>query len=135
MKVSYVPVEAVNRVWPSVERFISDGLSHSHGEYNAEHAKVYVTTGAWKLLVAADENGEVLGACTVEFFNRPNDRVAFITAIGGRLISNKDTFRQLGDVLRYFGATKIEGSARESIARLWKRYGFAEKYRIVEVSL
>ncbi len=135
MKVSYVPVEAVNRVWPTVEHFIADALSHSHGEYNAEHAKVYVTTGAWKLLVATDEEGDVRGACTVEMFNRPNDRVAFITATGGRLISSTDTFKQLGDVLKHFGATKIEGAARESVARLWRRHGFAEKYRIVEVSL
>jgi len=34
-----------------------------------------------------------------------------------------------------FGATYIEGAARESIARLWTRYGFTEKYRIVGVQI
>ena len=29
----------------------------------------------------------------------------------------------------------IEGAAREAVARLWTRYGFTEKYRIVGVKL
>jgi hypothetical protein len=86
------------------------------------------------LLVAVD--GETIhGAAAVEFFNRPNDRVAFITAIGGKLVSNEDTFAQLKALMLSMGATTIEGAAREAIARLWSRYGFEEKYRIVGVKL
>jgi len=69
------------------------------------------------------------------FSNRPNDRVAFITAIGGKLISSPETVEQLKAVLGSIGATYIEGAARESIARLWSRYGFEEKYRIVGVKI
>jgi 3-methyladenine DNA glycosylase/8-oxoguanine DNA glycosylase len=61
--------------------------------------------------------------------------VAFISTIGGRLISNPDTFEQLKVFVLSQGATVIEGAARESIARLWTRYGFAEKHRIVGVKL
>ena len=52
-----------------------------------------------------------------------------------KLISNKDTFRQFKDLLKANGATKIQGAARESIARLWSRYGFEERYRIVETKI
>jgi hypothetical protein len=90
--------------------------------------------GNWTLLVAVDDNS-VHGAATVDFYNRPNDRVAFLTAIGGRLISSPETFEQLKTLLRGLGATCIEGAARESIARLWSRYGFEEKYRIVGAKL
>jgi hypothetical protein len=55
--------------------------------------------------------------------------------MGGKLITNKETFQQFSDLLKAFGATAIEGAARESIARLWKRYGFEEKYRIVGAKL
>lgn len=135
MKIHSVPQHAVNQIWPKVEGFLASALDHSHGEYNAEHAKVYLCTGAWQLLVAVDDANEVHGAAAVEYMNRPNDRVAFIIAIGGRLITNRDTFSQMTAILKSCGATKIEGAARESIARLWSRYGFTEKYRIVEVSL
>ena len=34
-----------------------------------------------------------------------------------------------------FGATKIQGAARESIARFWRRFDFIERYKIVEVKI
>jgi hypothetical protein len=86
------------------------------------------------LIVAVNEEG-VQGAATVSFSSRPHDRVAFVTLIGGKLISSDETFEQLKNMLRMMGATCIEGAARESIARLWSRYGFEEKYRIVGVKI
>jgi hypothetical protein len=65
----------------------------------------------------------------------PNDRVAFVIAIGGKLISNQDTYKQFSGLLKSYGATKIQGAAREAIARLWTRYGFKERYRIVEARI
>jgi len=134
MQVQRVDISHVNQVWPMVEQFIADALEHSCGDYTVEQAKTLVVMGHWTLLVAVDESG-VHGAATVSFSNRPNDRVAFITTIGGKLISNADTFAQLKQVLASLGATYIEGAARESIARLWSRYGFEEKYRIVGVKI
>jgi len=135
MKIQYVASEWVNYTWDKVEGFISSALEHSNGDYTVTHAKVFVTQGKWALIVAVDDFGVIHGAATVEFFNRPDDRVAFITAIGGKLVSNEDTFEQLRAYARSMGATTIEGAARESIARLWQRYGFKEKYRIVGVRL
>lgn len=135
MKIQYVALEWVNYTWGKVEGFLADALAHSGGDYTVEHAKVFVTQGKWALIVAVDDSGDIQGAATVEFFNRPNDRVAFITAIGGRLVSSADTFEQLKTYARSMGASTIEGAARESIARLWRRYGFEEKYRIVGVKL
>ena len=136
MKIQPVLTQNVQQVWPLVERFIKSALDFSKGDYDAEHAKVYLSQGHWHMLVAGDESGESKGACTIEYINRPNSRVAMITAIGGRLITNEDTFEQLRNILKLNGATHIEGAARESIARLWKmKFGFAEKYKIVEVAL
>jgi hypothetical protein len=55
--------------------------------------------------------------------------------MGGKLITNKETFQQFSDLLKAFGATAIEGASRESTARLWTRYGLEEKYRIVGAKL
>lgn len=134
MNIQRVDVGHIHQVWPMVEPHLAAALEHSKGEYTLESVKVLLVTGQWLLVVAADEEG-VHGAATVSFNNRPHDRVAFVTAIGGKLISNADTFEQLKTLLRTLGATCIEGAARESIARLWSRYGFEEKYRIVGVKI
>ena len=134
MKIQHVNLEYVHQVWPKVEDYIRWALDYQT-DYTIEHVKTFVATGAWVLIIAIDDAGEIKGASTVQFFNRPSDRVAFVMSMGGKLISDKGTFQQFSDLLKAFGATAIEGAARESIARLWKRYGFEEKYRIVGVKL
>jgi hypothetical protein len=135
MKVQHVPLEWVNRTWDMVEEYIQSALNHAKGDYTIEQVKTYLTQGSWTLLVATDDENKIHGAAVVNFYNRPNDRVAFVVTIGGKLITSKDTFAQLKAYLVAMGATVLEGAARESIARLWSRYGFSEKYRIVGVKL
>jgi hypothetical protein len=134
MNIQRVDVGHIHQVWPLVEGYMASALEHAKDDYTLESVKVLLVTGQWLLLVAVDDEG-VKGAAAVSFTSRPHDRVAFITLIGGRLISNADTFEQLKALLRSLGATCIEGAARESIARLWQRYGFEEKYRIVGVKI
>ena len=135
MKIQYVPLEYVNQTWPLVEQYIASALEHGHGEYTPEQVKVYLSLGHWTLYVAMDDAGALSGAGTVSFNNMPNDRVAFVTTIGGRLFTSQETWQQFVELLKARGATRVEGAARESIARLWKRYGFEEKYRIVGVKI
>jgi hypothetical protein len=59
--------------------------------------------------------------------------VAFVTAIGGKLISSQETFDQLKTLLKLRGATKIQGYGRDAIVRLWKRYDFEPRNTLVEV--
>jgi hypothetical protein len=134
MRVELINTAHVPKLWPLVEAFFQSALEHAKGDYSVEEAKTLLAMGNWTLLVAVDEAG-IHGAAAVSFTNRPSDRVAFITAIGGKLISSEDTFAQLKAVLASVGATCIEGAARESVARLWSRYGFEEKYRIVGVKI
>lgn len=134
MIIQRVDVGHVHQVWPLVETYLASALEHAKDDYTLESAKVLLATGQWVLVVAVNEEG-VHGAATVSFTSRPHDRIAFITLIGGKLISNDETFAQFKDLLKSLGATCIEGAARESIARLWSRYGFEEKYRIVGVKI
>ena len=133
--VRHVPSQYVHQVWPSVEGFLADAVQYGGGDYTLDQVKVYLATGQWLFVVAADESGAIKGAAAISFINYPNDRVAFVTFIGGKLISNQDTFAQFKELLKAHGATKIQGAAREAIARLWTRYGFEERYRIVETKI
>lgn len=93
---------------------------------------MFLTNGTWLLVVAVDENGEIHGACTVAFANYPVHRVAFVTNIGGNLISDQDTFEQFKALLKSRGATKIQGYGRPAIVRLWKRFSFEPRLTLVE---
>lgn len=135
LTIQHVVHQHVNQTWPLVESYLAEAQKYGGDDYTLDQIKVYVAQGSWLLLVAVDEEGKLHGAATVNFINMPNDRVAFITYIGGRLISNKDTFMQFKNLLKSFGATKIQGAAREAIARLWSRYGFEQRYIIVETKI
>ena len=133
MKIQHVDTAYIHQTWPLVQDYIKWALDYQT-DYTLEHVKTFLSNGSWMLIVAADDSG-IRGAAVVNFTNRPNDRVAFIVAMGGKLISSKETFAEFSALLKAFGATYIEGAARESIARLWTRYGLEEKYRIVGVKL
>ena len=133
MIVSHVQTSYCAQTWPQIEGYLAEACKFDD-EYTLEQIKMFVCTGQWMLLIASD-NGKIYGAATVNFLNMPNSRVAFVTAIGGRLISSQDTYKQMIDIFKHFGATKVQGAARESIARLWSRYGFKERYRIVEANI
>jgi len=137
MTLSIQPVGTAyfHQTWPLVEGFLAEALKWGEDDYTADQAKTYLARGDWALIVAVDEENKIQGAAAVNFLNMPNDRVAFVVAIGGKLISNKDTYEQFSTLLKSYGATKIQGAAREAIARLWTRYGFKERYRIVEAKL
>lgn len=135
LNIKVVYPQNFHQTWPLVENFLADALKWGEDDYTVEQAKTYLSSGQWVLLVAVDEENIIYGAAAVNFINMPNDRVAFVVAIGGKLISNKDTYEQFSTLLKGYGATKIQGAAREAIARLWTRYGFKERYRIVEAKL
>jgi hypothetical protein len=136
MNVQYVPIHHVNQTWSFVAGFLQAAIEQQSGDkdYTLDQVQVYVSSGQWILLVAT-ENEKIIGAATVNLFNRPNNRVAFITYIGGRLIVSKESFKQMCQVLQTYGATSIEGAVNDAVARLWRRFGFVEKYKIVEVAL
>ena len=137
MKIQHVPLEYVNQVWPKVVKFIDASIVQQDGEpdYTLDQVRTLVVTGQWVLLVVVDVDNVIKGAITVSFMNRPNHRVAFITNIGGKLIVHKHTFNQLLALLKTMGATSIEGAVNDSVARLWRRFGFTEKYKIVGVTI
>jgi hypothetical protein len=135
MKIQHVPLHHAAQTWPLVESYLAESQAQSKGDYTLDQIKMYVLTGGWLLLVAVDDENNINGAMTVDFFNRPNHRVAFITNTGGRLIINDETFKQLESICKTNGATAIECAARDSVSRLLERFGFKDKYRIVEVIL
>ena len=134
MKIQQVPIEWVHHTWPQVKGFIEDALQYSGGDYTIDQVQALISSGQWMLLVASDDE-KIHGAATMHCFNRPMNRVAFVTTTGGKFILDQDTFAQLQDISRAYGATALECAARDSMTRLLGRFGFEEKYRILKVKL
>lgn len=132
--VSPVPVHQVPQMLPVVLPFIESGLEHTDS-VNAEHVKVYLSEGRWVLLTALDEHNVVQGAYVISFANEPDHRVATIVSAAGTGLAGQETFDQVCEISKNFGATKIQVLARESAARLYKRAGLEEKAVLMEKKL
>lgn len=136
--IHVIPVNHVAQAWSLVESFLQEGLERgqeTRTDYTIDQVKSYLAQGYWQLIVACDTNGDVHGACAVEFINRPNDRVAFIVTIGGRLVISESNAEQFYAILRNCGATLIELAARQSAARLFRMWGLRDKYTVMEKAL
>lgn len=133
--VEVVPIQYVHAVWPSVSGFLFSGLKYADGDLTLDELKMYCVNGAWQLLIATDESKVIHGAATVHFYNRINDRVAFVTSIGGRGLFTPEIVSQFSDILRSNGATCIEGSVRDSLVRLLARIRARKKANTVKITL
>ena len=103
--VQIVAPNNVYSVWDDVESYLNASINVSTGDCTLEQLKLLLVKGDQTLLVSTDEKGTLNGAMTVEFSNRPNSRVMFITALGGNSIVNKDTFDEVESWARMQGAT------------------------------
>ena len=131
MKLQAVGQNFVSQSWPLVEEHLRKALPYAGDDFTLDQVKAFLAANQWLLIGVIDEN-LIKGALTVKFNNTPNDRIAFVTLIGGKLIANPDTYQQLKDICKAHGATKIQGAGRPAIVRLWRKLGFYERYTIVE---
>ena len=107
-------------VWKDVESFLNASINVSGGDFTLDQLKFSLGRGEQTLLVSVNEENVINGAMTVEFTNRPNHRVMFITALGGNGIVNDETFSQVESWAKSHGATKASAWAQEAQARLYK---------------
>jgi hypothetical protein len=120
--------------WESISKLLNLAIPYADGDYSIDQVKLYLTSGHW-LVVCGFEENRMICATTISFINMPNDRIAFITLIGGKKAIQKENYNQLKTILKDHKSTKIQGGARPSVARLWKKLGFQERYILVENKL
>jgi len=118
--VKVVTPNFIYDVWKDVESFLNASINVSGGDFTLDQLKFSLGRGEQTLLVSVNKQNVINGAMTVEFNNRPNDRVMFITALGGNGIVNDETFSQVESWAKSQGATKASAWAQEAQARLYK---------------
>lgn len=118
----------VCQLWPDVRDMLGSALADATGLYSLDQLQLMLVRGEHVLLVA-EEGGRIVGAATVVFENFPNARLAFVSAIAGRLVGSRDLFRQFVAWLLEQGVTRIGGQGPETIARLWRqKFGFRTRF-------
>jgi hypothetical protein len=135
LKVQPVNVAHFHQTWPLVEELFNKASKHDTEEYTVDQIKGLLANGSWVLLVAIDVENTIHGAASISFYNMPNYRVGFITAMAGRTIVNEDVYAQVCSFIKANGATRVQCAAKESAARLYKQVGMEERHTIMETKL
>ena len=118
--VQIVAPNNIYNVWEGVKEYLNASIIVSTHDCTIEQLKLLLSRGEQTLLVSVNEKSVLNGAMTVEFINRPNNRIMFITALGGHGIVNYKTFSQVESWAKMQGATKASAWAQEAQARLYK---------------
>jgi hypothetical protein len=131
--IAIVPIEFIHQAWQKCGHMIEAAMAHAKGECTADQLKTSLVSGRHQLMLFMEDT-DIIGAVEFEFNNFPNDRVFYINAIGGK--TTPEHTQQMFEFAKANGATTVRGSARESVARLWRqKYGFESIYIIVEKRL
>ena len=129
--VQIVAPNNVYSVWENVKSYLEASINVSGGDFTLDQLKLLLGRGEQTLLVSVNEDNVLNGAMTVEFINRPNARIMFITALGGSGIVNNETFGQVESWAKSQGATKSSAWAQEAQARLYKLKANFDTVRMV----
>jgi len=130
-----VPTNHIHQFWSLAAPHLQKAIDVSSGEFTIDQLKQFVAQGQSDLLLVMDEEHKCHCAFTVQWINYPNDRVAYITYIGG--ITNKKCWNQFVMWVKNNGGTKIQGSTKlDGIVRLWRiKWGMQPKYTLMELKL
>jgi hypothetical protein len=135
LTVQPVNVAYFHQTWELVEELFVKANKYDSGDYTIDQIKAFLANGTWVLLVATDEENVIHGVASISFYNMPNYRVGFITAMAGKTIVNEDVYAQVCSFIKANGATRVQCAARESAARLYKQVGMQERHVIMETKL
>jgi hypothetical protein len=129
-----VPIEAIDYVWLKVEPFFKKAVNKHNAEFSLDDLKDFVSKGQWKLF-AAIENDNVIGGAVVSFVSYPKSHVAFVTCMGGKGLVKTDNYKKFMELLKSYGADRIQGYVTNSVARLYEKVGVMRKSVMMEVCL
>ena len=138
LKVQHVEVNYIQQVWPLVEPWFTPVFEKSaiSDYYSIDNLKDYLIRGEHTLVVATDDEGVIHGVISLQWLNLPKARIAYVAAIGGKFIASRETNQEFVNWVRTMGGTKIQGYARESIARLWKqKLGYRPAHIVMELDV
>lgn len=127
--------QQIQAEWSVIEGYIDQAIEQSGcDEYDSADLKKSLESGLLDLFVGIDKD-KIQGVIVISFVQYPKQKVAFICAYGGKFVTNEEAYKQLCLLFKAFGATKVQGYVRQSLARLTHRLGFVDKQILIEHKL
>lgn len=125
---------AIDALWPQIGALIASAIPYGRGEHTLEDIRDGIKRGQMFAVGVVNASGEVefVVTCVIAVF--PQKQVLYVQYGAGRGgVRAKDSLIAAAKTL---GCDWIETRCRESVARLYRRAGFDEGYRvcILEVS-
>ena len=129
-----VPTNHVHQFWNLAEDHLQKAIDTGNGEFTADQLKQYVAQGQSTLLLIMGIDNVCYGALTVQWVLYPNDRVCYVTYLGGRGVFS--CWEQFLTWIKNSGGTKLQCStALPQLIRLYEKYKFKPKYTLMEYKL
>ena len=131
-----IPAELISEYWDQLTLFVGDALREAKvTEYSLEHVRQLLDMGTWTAIGFFDPEAVMHGALTVTVQHYPHERIAFVTTIGGKGLTNETNWQQLKDICKAAGCSKLQAFSRDSVARLWSQIGFHNRAILVEADI
>ena len=125
---------AIDALWPQIGALIASAIPYGRGEYTLDDIRDGIEAGQMFAVGCVNNAGEVEFVVTCSVVAFPRKQVLYVQYGAGRGgVRAKDSLIAAAKTL---GCDWIETRCRESVARLYRRAGFDEGYRvcILEVS-
>jgi hypothetical protein len=126
-----VPLAKVHEVWPKVQHWIQESVQYSGGAFDLDSALVYASHGQWQLILIVDSHGREQGIIAVELINHYQQRVAWVTALGGSAVTTAEAYGALKAWAKSQGATDLQAGCRAGMVRLLARLGMTARYTVI----
>ena len=134
MEASLIPVEYIEQVWPSVEKYLDGAAKYTYGRFTVEDIKYNLLTKPQQLWIAF-EDGKVYGAVVSEIINYPRMNALCVHFLGGEKFPRwgKQTLSLVQRFARDSYCSIIESSGRIGWEKVWKNEGYTPRFVFYEL--
>lgn len=135
MKVSLVPVEYIETVWPQIEEFMEGAAKYTYGRFNVEDIKEGLYTKPQQLWIAFTDDEVIKGAVVTQILMYPRMNSLVMHFTGG--VDLKEWKPSMLELLQRFakenGCDVIESYGREGWAKVFENDGFKSRFMFYEL--
>ena len=119
---------AIDALWPQIGALIASAIPYGRGEYTLDDIRDGIEAGQMFAVGCVNNAGEVEFVVTCSVVAFPRKQVLYVQCGAGRGgVRAKDSLIAAAKTL---GCDWIETRCRESVARLYRRAGFDDGYRV-----
>jgi hypothetical protein len=123
------------QVWPIAAPLLQKAIDVDPESNTIEQTEYSIRTGKTFLLIWDEPEVGITGACTVEFFDYPRERVAHVNLMGGKSIVREHVFEEAKNWMRLHGATKAQCWTKGTLVKMYEKMGMENTHQVMRIKL